>query len=241
MLNPKLNTKQLAEEFKLDERVRIQNILDPDVAEQIREYCLTEVPYEFVHFREGKNQSWSGSDVNGKTQTEMRKVQADIWREARKGIGFQYSGYMMRRADKGSSNEKLRFLHSVFEYLNGDEMLNFVRRVTGTDDLYSADAQYTRYIAGQFLTRHRDIVSGNDRRIAYVLGFSKNWHPDWGGLLQFYEEDGTPRNAWTPQFNCMNLFGIRHIHAVTYVTPFAGEPRLSLTGWFRSTPRDADS
>jgi Rps23 Pro-64 3,4-dihydroxylase Tpa1-like proline 4-hydroxylase len=73
-------------------------------------------------------------------------------------------------------------------------------------------------------------------RIENVLGLSKAWHPDWGGLLQFYEEDGTPGDAWIPHFNCLNLFDIRHIHSVTYVTPFAGEPRLSLTGWFRSTP-----
>ena len=236
MLNTLLNTDLLAQQFRVDERVHIQNILDPGIAQQIREYCLSEVQYELVHFRNGKVHSWTGADVNGKTPADMQKVQQDIWREARKGIGFQYSGYMMRKADRASSNEKLRFLHKVFEFLNGDEMLNFVSQVTGRTDLRSADAQYTRYTAGQFLTRHRDTVAGKDRRIAYVMGFSKNWHPDWGGLLQFYEQDGTPRDVWTLEFNCLNLFGIQHIHAVTYVTPFAGEPRLSLTGWFRSTP-----
>jgi len=114
MLNRASNTAQLAEEFQLDERVRMrmrmQNILDLAVAEQIREYCLNKVPQEFVHFREGKNQSWCGSYVNGKTQADMRQVQTDIWHEARTGAGFQYSGYMMRKAGKGSSDEKLRFL-----------------------------------------------------------------------------------------------------------------------------------
>ncbi len=37
-----------------------------------------------------------------------------------------------------------------------------------------------------------------------------------------------------PAFNTMALFDIRHVHSVTYVTPFAKQPRLSLTGWFRT-------
>ena len=240
MLNPQLDIDELAAQFRADERVRIENVLDPEIAKRIQEYCLSEVPFELVHFRDGKNHSWGAQDVAGKTQADMQKIQHDIWRDAQKGIGFQYGGYRMRKADKNSANEKLRYLHSIFDYLNSDEMLQFVSRVTGRDDLNSADAQYTRFISGQFLTRHRDVVQGKDRRIGYVMGFSENWHPDWGGLLQFYEEDGTPRDSWTPHFNCLNLFDIRHIHAVTYVTPFAGAPRLSLTGWFRSTPQDAE-
>jgi Rps23 Pro-64 3,4-dihydroxylase Tpa1-like proline 4-hydroxylase len=53
-------------------------------------------------------------------------------------------------------------------------------------------------------------------------------------LLQFFEDDGTPRDAWAPQFNSMSLFDVRHVHSVTFIAPFALEPRLSLTGWFRA-------
>ena len=240
MLNPKLDIDALAEQFRTDERVRVENVLDPLVAKRIQEYCLTEVPFELVHFRDGKNHSWGAKDVAGKTEAEMQEIQNAIWRDAQKGIGFQYAGYRMRRSVENSANEKLRYLHGVFDFLNGEEMLDLVSRVTKRDDLKSADAQFTRYTSGQFLTRHRDVVEGRGRKIAYVMGFNEAWHPDWGGLLQFYEEDGTPRDAWVPEFNCLNLFAIRHIHAVTYVTPFAGAPRLSLTGWFRSTPRDSE-
>ena len=111
-------------------------------------------------------------------------------------------------------------------------MLDFVKQVSGRNDVVSADAQYTRYSAGQYLTRHRDVVDRPPRRLAYVLGFTRNWHPDWGGLLQFYEDNGTPRDAWAPAFNRLVLFDVRHVHAVTYVAPFAGAARLSLTGWY---------
>jgi Rps23 Pro-64 3,4-dihydroxylase Tpa1-like proline 4-hydroxylase len=130
-----------------------------------------------------------------------------------------------RRGDLG-------FLYGMFEYLNSPAMLGFIEQITGRRDIVRADAQYTRYSAGQYLTRHRDDIEGTTRRLAYVFGFTRRWHPDWGGLLQFYEDDGTPRDAWAPAFNRLSLFDIRHVHSVGYVTPFAGESRLSLTGWF---------
>jgi Rps23 Pro-64 3,4-dihydroxylase Tpa1-like proline 4-hydroxylase len=66
-----------------------------------------------------------------------------------------------------------------------------------------------------------------------VFSATWGWHPDWGGLLQFYQEDGTPEDAWSPGFNTLSLFDTSYIHSVTYVTPFAQAPRLSLSGWFR--------
>jgi Rps23 Pro-64 3,4-dihydroxylase Tpa1-like proline 4-hydroxylase len=141
---------------------------------------------------------------------------------------------MMRRKHGDTDDEDIRYLHSVFEFLNSEEMLGFISEVTGQKDLKSASAQYTRYTPGHFLTRHRDDVTEEKRRIAYVLAFSKEWHPDWGGLLQFYEDDGTARDAWVPEFNSIALFDVRHVHSVSYVTPFTKQPRISLTGWFRA-------
>ena len=126
----------------------------------------------------------------------------------------------------------MHFLHEVFDYIGGEEVLSMIRKITSSNDITGAEPQYTRYTPGHFLTRHRDVVPGKGRRIAFVLGMTKDWHPDWGGLLQFYEENGTPRDAWTPRFNVLSIFDVSHIHAVTYVAPFAMVPRLSLTGWF---------
>ncbi|MCC2606366.1 hypothetical protein LJ740_13445 [Planctobacterium marinum] len=30
------------------------------------------------------------------------------------------------------------------------------------------------------------------RKIAYVFNFSNNWHPDWGGLLPFFQRISLP-------------------------------------------------
>ena len=50
------------------------------------------------------------------------------------------------------------------------------------------------------------------------------------------EEADDKRDAWTPAFNTVSMFDIHPNHSVTYVAPYALEPRLSLTGWFRAKP-----
>jgi Rps23 Pro-64 3,4-dihydroxylase Tpa1-like proline 4-hydroxylase len=154
---------------------------------------------------------------------------------AAEGIGFFYSSYRLTASRRAAAVDALLRVHEMLDFLNSDEMLAFVSRVTGRDDLRRADGQVTAYTPGHYLTRHRDQVDSEERRLAYVLGLTEEWHPDWGGLLQFYDDDGTPRDAWAPRYNSLALFDVRHVHAVKYVTPYARKPRLSLTGWFHST------
>ena len=234
MLNLDLDRAALAEQFRVDGRVRIKNVLDPEVAERVREYCLTEVPFEYLSFVDGQNVAIPSEALNKMSEAQLLELQSKIYNAAATGTGFFYCGYMLERSKRETDSEALSYLHSVFDFLNSEEMLGFIAEITGHDDLKSADAQYTRYTQGQFLTRHQDDVGEEQRRLAYVISFSRNWHPDWGGMLQFFEKNGTPRESWIPAFNTMSLFNIGHVHSVTYVTPFAAEPRLSLTGWFRA-------
>ncbi len=236
MLNPDLDRKQLAEQWAVDGRVRIENILDAAVAERVHTAMRTKVPFRYVYNFDGKNHTKTHDEMTAMTPAEFGDLQKNVMSAASRGMGYYYCGYTIGHRDTETQDEDLKFLNSIFDYVNSDEMLSFVSEITGFDDLKSAAAQYTRYAPGQFLTRHRDEVS-DERRLAFVFGFSKNWHPDWGGLLQFYEQNGTPRDAWAPAFNTVSMFDIRHIHAVTYVAPYAAEPRLSLTGWFRNKPR----
>ncbi|PHS51455.1 hypothetical protein C7Y69_04575 [Alteromonas sp. KS69] len=66
------------------------------------------------------------------------------------------------------------------------------------------------------------------------MNLAPKWHPDWGGLLQYFEPDGTTTESWSPEFNTLSLFDVKHIHSVTYVTPFAKQPRYALTGWIKA-------
>lgn len=236
MLNPTLDRKALAKTFIIDDRVRVETVLIPEIAERVRQDCQSALPFDYIFTVDGRPCVKPAQEMVAMDARTMRELQQSIASDAAQGIGYLYCGYRMRQARRNGEDDQREFLHSVVDYFNSEQMIDFVSEVCGCDDLQSADAQYTRYTSGQFLTRHKDAIVEEGRRIAYVLSLSPDWHPDWGGLLQFYTDDGTPRDAWAPKFNSLTLFDVRHVHAVTCIAPFAPAPRLSLTGWFLNKP-----
>lgn len=230
LLNPDLDVDALRAEFARDERIRINHFLAPGVATQLRTLCENAVPFDHIYHVDGHNQVVSQAKMAALSAAQRDALGKKLSAQATQGIGFLYDGYRMAQKDEVP---RLALLHEIFRMLNSPALLALIMAITGRDDLVDADAQVTRYLPGHFLTRHSDDVPREARRLAYVLNVTETWHPDWGGLLQFYTPDGTPRDAWPPGSNTLSLFDVRHVHAVTYVAPFAARPRLSMTGWFR--------
>lgn len=233
MLNPELNPEALAEQYRADGRVRIHHILDNESAAALRALLAEQVTYQLAYVANGMNLSMTLEQLAALTPEQRRDLFKGLYAEASRGVGFLYGRFHLSEISEGDYPQ-LAKLHEFYEFLNSDAMLSFVRKVTGSDDVISADAQATSYRPGHYLTRHRDDLSGQERRQAYVFGFSQGWHPDWGGLLQFFEDDGTPKDAWAPEFNTLSLFNVTHVHSVTHIAPYALVPRLSVTGWFRA-------
>lgn len=124
-------------------------------------------------------------------------------------------------------------LMRVYELLNSEEFLGFAREITGIEQIAFADAQATLYRPGHFLTAHDDTVPGKNRLAAYVLNFTPQWRVDWGGILQFIDDDGHVAEGFTPSFNALNLLRVPQKHCVSFVTPAAAAGRYSITGWLR--------
>ena len=235
MINPNLDIETLAQEFKTDKRLMVNNFMQPNISERMRNGCMNSIPFSTHYVIDDKYQSKTPQEMANLNQQDANVINNKVSSAASQGIGFLYQGYLKSRIDTGPNtqpNVEMQFLHSIFDYLGSEEVLGTIKKITGDQDITGAETQYTRFSPGHFLTRHLDAIPGRGRRYAFVLGLTKSWHPDWGGLLQFYEKDGTPRDAWMPQFNVLSIFDISHIHSVTYITPYATEPRLSLTGWF---------
>jgi hypothetical protein len=148
--------------------------------------------------------------------------------------GFQYRFDSYKVSDAVISGQAADpVLKAAYDLVNGLEFLTLVRQLTGDDRVRFCDLQATRYRPGDFLTAHSDLMDGKNRLYAYVLNLTPNWIADWGGLLAFLDQDGHVAEAYTPRFNALNIFRVPQNHCVTYVAPFAGAPRLSLTGWIR--------
>ena len=154
--------------------------------------------------------------------------------------GFQFIFDRLRlgpaRAMGLAIPQALYDLHALF---NGPGFLDFARRLTGDDRIAYVDAQATRYLPGHFLNGHDDRHEGAGRLYAYVLNVSPVWRAEWGGLLMFLDEAGDVTETFTPAAGTLNVFRVPQSHAVSMVAPFAGAPRYSVTGWWRTEPPPA--
>ncbi len=230
MLNPGLDIDALRLCFAEDQRVRIDQVLDPSFAQEVESCLKQSVPFDYIFHRQGLDYVVSEQKMARMTIPAREKLQSELSELATQGIGFLYAGYRMEGQNLSVAPPILKRL---FEVVNS-ELLEKISTISDCPDIKDANGQFTRLTRGHYLTRHSDNVKAERRRLAYVLNFTQTWHPDWGGLLQFYENDGTPQDAWAPQFNSLALFDVRHVHSVTYVAPHAAAPRFALTGWYHN-------
>ena len=166
---------------------------------------------------------------------EQARLIAMAHEEAVDGFQFIFDRLRLGRAKamRLPIPQPLYDLHALF---NSGPFLDFARRLTGDDRIAYADAQPTRYLSGHFLNRHTDEHEDAGRLYAYVLNVSPEWRAEWGGLLMFLDEDGAVTETFTPSFGTLNVFKVPQSHTVSIVAPFAGAPRYSITGWWRSAP-----
>lgn len=234
MLNPELDLKSLAARFADRRRLQIADALQPDAAEAIEQCLAREVPWTLAYRSASGSTKIPSERLSNMADRDLVRLRHDAMQRARSEFSFIYDSYMMVTAYKEQRDPGL-LLHRVLEFLNSAEYLERMRGITGVAAIRKSDAQATRYQPGHFLTSHDDSGEGDERReVAYVLNLTRHWQPDWGGLLQFLDDAGNVVDTFVPRFNTLNLFRVPARHCVSMVVPWAGAPRLAITGWMRS-------
>lgn len=225
-MNPSLDRGEIKAIFDKEGKVKIKNFLNRDDAGKLLLCLHNDITYNLSLVSNDKYHSYSEAQWRDMDTTEKNAINHEVMTNAAKGIGFVYGRHAVK------SDETNELLKAFYNWINSKTVLEWARGVSGIKDIKGASVQATRFMPGEFLTRHQDKVDSEGRKLAFVVNLPPNWHPDWGGLLQFYETDGTPTESWSPEFNSLSLFDIKHIHSVTYVAPFALQPRYALSGWF---------
>ena len=237
-LNDRLDAGKLAAQFAVDQRIQIRDVLEAESAAAITRMLIEQTPWGIT---------WqAGADGPHRIRNEgmAEFVQRDVPQVSAKlhkamagdDFAFIYSNYRMAKAlEEGWSRSPGH--DALVESLNEPSFLDFIRKVTGVPEIAVCDAQASHYGPNQFLSLHQDVsVDANeDRLVAYVLNLCPDrWRPDWGGYLNFFDDDGDIVAGYMPRFNCRNMFRVPRNHSVSYVSPFAAGNRLAITGWFRS-------
>lgn len=165
---------------------------------------------------------------------EQARLIALAHEEATEGFQFLFDRLRLGQA-RSLGLAVPQALYDLHAWFNTGPFLDFARNLTGDDRIAYVDAQATRYLPGHFLNRHTDEHVDAGRLYAYVLNLSPDWRAEWGGLLMFLE-GGEVSETFLPGAGTLNVFRVPQSHAVSMVAPFAGLPRYSITGWWRTTP-----
>lgn len=238
-INPDLDREELAARFARDTRVQVRDFLTRETAEEIRSILKGATPWGIAMQAEGSQfsgpQQFLPKDLATREgQQRAQAVGAATDEAAAKGnYAFRYAQYPILQALQegwapGSPHEL------ILEYINAPEFIQLARDITGFADLKKADGQATLFAKQQFLGRHIDSHVAEGWKVAYVMNFTiDDWHPDWGGYLQFLDDEGNIEQGFLPRFNSLNLLKVPQSHSVSYVPPFAPLGRYAITGWLR--------
>jgi len=121
------------------------------------------------------------------------------------------------------------------EWLLSDELLSFMENISGERYTSYNTMFASKYTEGCFLSPHTDHSNGD---IGFVYQLTKDWKPQWGGLLNFMDDSGKMiTSVEVPTFNSLTLFhlpgGSGKWHYVSHVNPGVEAARLAYTGWFK--------
>lgn len=212
---------------------QFQGFLEKGVAEALHATLVQAVDWRFVLNHQGRHHDVHPFQVAAIDAAAREAIAAGIAAGAQRGFQYAYDNYPI--GDIAAGGGPLPpLIARAHQLIVGGPFAAFLRDLTGDARIASADLQATRYRPGHFLTTHDDHLEGKHRLYAYVLGLTKNWRPEYGGLLLFHDSAGHVERGLTPGFNVLNIFRVPHPHSVSQVASFAPTFRYSLTGWLKA-------
>lgn len=232
--NSGLNDAEIAATLAATGRVQINDFLEPSGTEALLAH-LTEAD-RWIHVLNSADKVYEiACDVLATMDDANRAIlRRKTDEEAARGFQFHFD--TIRVPDSRQERIAASNLLADFAlFISSPPIVRWFRKITGCPGIDFADCQATRYRNGDFLTRHDDAVEGKHRQFAYVLGLTQEWRAEWGGLLIFPQDEATSVETLVPRFNVLSLFKIGQQHSVSQVASYAPLPRISVTGWLRSS------
>lgn len=231
-INPEHDPQALHQAFTATGRLQVPNFLQADSAEYLSQ-LITGNDTWYLSYNEGdQNYESLAADFDALAPVQQHRFMSKLYARARDGFQYCFKQYYITKSLELGEN-KGHPLHQCQDFVNSPAYLDFMRTLTGSDEIRLSDCYASLYDRGHFLTEHNDLHHQHDRVAAFVISMTRDWNPNWGGYLAFFDEQGNVQEAFKPTFNTLNIFSIPRRHAVQMVAPFAGHARTSLLGWLQ--------
>ena len=205
-------------------RVLISNFLQANDASELTEWLSLSAPWEPLAEGQGDRQGLVAP------ANRLDSVTRPI-------LSYAYDSVFLFGAASPSTIEN-SYEQRLASFIASSQFVAFVKAVTQLEQLVRADGHASRYRAGDYLDLHTDFTRENEprgvRRIAFVLGMTERWNPNWGGWTIFPDRS-LQSLAVSPGYNQLLLFSVPQPHLVTRVAPSCPASRYAISGWVRST------
>lgn len=236
-LGEQLDAALLAPQFRVDKRLHIPDFFNSEFATSVHEALTGDVPWTRTMVINGQGVE---APLKAFLAADQRRLQleAEVANTAQSGFQYSYDSYRLSGQLEAGRRVGGDFapVEAVYDFLNSEVFLAFVRQITDDQAPAYCDAHVTRFGAGNFLNRHHDGNTNTGRLYAYVLNLTPIWQTDWGGVLLFQDETQNVTMGYPPRYNALNIFRVPQWHSVSQVASFVQAHRYSITGWVRTAP-----
>lgn len=234
IINPQLDLTKYAEEFKKNKVVVIKDFLKETEIEKLYNWFAEQMPSNWWDV--SSYPSMHTDSVNFvRNEDENAEEIKENYFYALEQFGLGKFAYNFLRTRDNHFEDCTCHECELREWLVSEESLGLLNTITGGEYTASDEVFAACYTVGDFLSPHVDSPNGT---LGFVLHMTKDWLPEYGGLLHFMNDDRTVvERIEVPEYNSLTLFYLPEKkgkwHFVSPVAPGTPEIRLTYTGWFK--------
>jgi len=247
-INPSINPESYTQELRETGTVTIENFLTDEAVNLLHRYYSQEIPesnWWACSFPTGFSKDANTRNIPENAERISEEKQRAVNAFVRGDFGFHFF-----RTNENHKPECECVECKLRDWMYSEEVLGFFKKITGEEYKSYKSLFASKYSDGCFLSPHTDQWRGD---LGFTLQLTKNWWPQWGGLLHFLDESEkhmgvnemvlkiaqrqprTVSETKTPKFNSITLFYLPEQtgrwHYVSHVNPGVKASRIAYTGW----------
>lgn len=225
-LSNNYNVGELKMVYDINRRVVIDNFLSNEFAEYLYE-DINRLPkhtwFNCVGFNNVKiEKRWK--PINRKKHI----MSMELAKKSFNNDQFAYSFKRNMGMRQGETSYVETILRNIF---SSNHLYNLINDITGSMPQNYTQLFLSQYIKNNFLAPHSDINRG---KFAFVLNLTKDWKPQYGGVLHFLDEKRENIvDSYVPKFNSLIIFEVPQGGIPHFVSQVVHEnkKRFAITGW----------
>lgn len=225
-LSNNYDTEELRMIYDINKRVVIDNFLSDEFAEYVYN-DINRLPkhtwFNCVGFSNIKiEKRWK--PINRKKHMMSNEL-------AKKSFNHDQFAYSFKR-NMGMRQGETSYVETILrDIFSSDNLYNLIDDVTGNKPQSYSQLFLSQYVKNCFLAPHSDINRG---KFAFVLNLTKDWKPQYGGVLHFLDDKRENIvDSYVPKFNSLIIFEVPKTGIPHFVSHVVHEKkkRFAITGW----------